>query len=440
VHLRPGQFWSVPLSDGRFGCGRVLGIDRNRGYGSRTWFLGAVLDWVDAEPPTAESIAGAPVLEVGHAHIDVITSDGGGILGESPLTEAPPDAEHVMSYWGAGYAKTRAERRFIAQDPPPRAERRFISSPLTDEMLAPSATGQGIVQFGYEPLEDDEYRRLAAWLEDYPEMTLRVYSSPAIRDLEFLRFFPSLQHFAADTLWNLASLDGLRHLPETLRSLGLGATKRQLDLRILERFPGLTELYLEKQHKGIEVLSQLTRLDELTLRSMTLPDLSLLLPLESLRSLDIKLGGTNDLTLLPRVGQLRYLELWRVRGLSDVSPVGSLPHLRHLFLQTLPQVIHLPDFSGARSLRRIELETMKGVRDLRPIAKAPALEELLLHDMPQLQPDDLRPFVGHPTLRALGVHLGSRRKNTEAAALLGLPEVEYTWNWRDDEASATPAR
>jgi hypothetical protein len=195
-------------------------------------------------------------------------------------------------------------------------------------------------------------------------MTLRVYSSAAIRDLEFLRFFPSLRNFAADTLVNLASLDGLRHLPETLQELGLGATKRQLDLRILERFPDLRALYLERQHKGIEVLSKLTSLDDLTLRSMTLPYLSLLVPLESLRSLDIKLGGTNDLALLPQVRQLRYLELWRIRGFSDASMVGRLPHLRHLFMQTLPQVTRLPDFGEARSLRRIELETMKGIRGI----------------------------------------------------------------------------
>ena len=26
VHLRPGQFWGVPLSDGRWACGRVLAV------------------------------------------------------------------------------------------------------------------------------------------------------------------------------------------------------------------------------------------------------------------------------------------------------------------------------------------------------------------------------------------------------------------------------
>jgi hypothetical protein len=182
----------------------------------------------------------------------------------------------------------------------------------------------------------------------------------------------------------------------------------------------------------VEVISGLTELGELTLRSMTLPDLSLLVPLESLRSLDIKLGGTNDLGLLPRIGRLHYLELWRIRGLSDVSTIGSLPHLRHLFLQTLPHVTALPDFAAARALRRIELETLKGIRDLRPLATAPALEELLLADMPQLEPDDLQPLVGHPTLRAVTAHLGGAKRNAEAKALLGLPEVDFGWNWRDD--------
>ncbi len=184
-------------------------------------------------------------------------------------------------------------------------------------------------------------------------MTPRVYSSATIRDLEFLRFFPSLREFSADTLWNLESLDGLRHLPESLRG---------------------------PRSRGNEAPARPPRARA---------------------------------PFLPRVGRLRYLELWRIRGLSDVSAVGSLPHLRLLFLQTLPHVTALPDFGEARVLRRIELETMKGIRDLAPIATAPALEELLLDDMPQLQPDDLRPLLGHRTLRAVTPNLGGAKKNAE---------------------------
>lgn len=53
--------------------------------------------------------------------------------------------------------------------------------------------------------------------------------------------------------------------------------------------------------------------------------------------------------------------------------------------------------------------------------------------MPQLQPDDLRPLDGHPTLRAVTAHIGGARKNAAARALLGLPEVKFDWDWRDDE-------
>jgi hypothetical protein len=73
------------------------------------------------------------------------------------------------------------------------------------------------------------------------------------------------------------------------------------------------------QSKNLDVVSGLTLLEELTLRSITLPDLSLLLPLPRLLSLELKLGGAKDLSLLPRIGQLRYLELWLVKGLSDLS-------------------------------------------------------------------------------------------------------------------------
>jgi len=76
---------------------------------------------------------------------------------------------------------------------------------------------------------------------------------------------------------------------------------------------------------------------------------------------------------------------------------------------------------------------MKGIRDLRPIATAPVLEELVLGDLAQLQPEDLRPLVGLPRLRAVTAHLGGAKKNAEAQALLGLPEVDFTWDWRDDE-------
>ena len=310
----------------------------------------------------------------------------------------------------------------------------MLDTPLTPPMLRPSPTGRGVVQFN-RLLTDAEFALLANWLRAYPEMTLRAYGSydRSIRDLEFLRFFPFLRRFAADALYDsLTSLDGLRHLPPDLEGLGIGVTRHPLDLAMIERFGALRTLFLEGQTRNIEVVSRLEALEDLTLRSITLPDLSLLLPLRRLVSLDLKLGGTKDLGLLPRVGRLRYLELWLIKGLSDVSAIAELPELRYLFLQALRRVEALPHLRSAMSLRRIHLETMKGLRDLRPLATAPALEELELVDMSQLQVHDLRPLIGLPNLRAASLGLGSVRRNEAAASLLGLPPVKGSFDWRAD--------
>lgn len=433
AHLRPGQFWSIPMSDGRFGCGRVLRVELDRP--SRTRFIGAILDWVGDVPPSSDAIAGSAVLTVGNAHVRLISFAGGAILGERPLAsdQLEPPAT-VSSYWGDGYAFARVERRFIAGDPPPTSDFRQVSSPLTGEMLQPSRTGRGVVQFNSR-LTDDDFRQLGEWFGQYPEMTLRAYGSydHSITDLEFLRFFPALRRFAADALWDsLRSLDGLRHLRDDVEELGIGATKAPLDLAVLSRFRELRWLFLEGQTKHLEVISALRALDDLTLRSITMPDLSLLLPMTGLRSLDLKLGGTRDLSLLPRLGELRYLELWMIRGLTDLAAVGRIASLRSLFLQALRQVEMLPDFRDATSLRRIRLETMKGVRDLRPLATAPALDGVELIDMRHLAPEDLAPLVGIAHLREVTPGLGSRRKNDAAATLLGLPPVRGPYDWAAD--------
>lgn len=446
AQLVPGQFWSIPLSDGRFGCGRVLRVDGDKPVGGRTRFIGAILDWVGDAPPTSEAIAGAAPLAIGNAHIRMLSFGGAAVLGERPLgldgIELPA---RVDTYWGEGYGQMRAERRFIAGDPPPTTDFRQVRSPLTAEMLRPSATGRGVVQFDRR-LTNDDFRRLGEWFRPYPEMTLRAYGSydHSILDLEFLRFFPTLRRFGADALWNsLTSLDGLRHLPAELEELGIGSTRVKLDLAILARFPELTWLFLEGQTKHLEVISGLAKLDDLTLRSITLPDLSLLVPLRRLRSLDLKLGGTRDLGLLPRVGELRYLELWMIRGLTDIGAVGQVATLRILFLQALRQVERLPDFRAATELRRVRLETMKGLRDLSPLATAPALEALECYDMRHLQPEDFAPLVGLPRLQAVTTGLRGYRKNDAASALLGLPRVDWADDWtkaRAPDARIGPAR
>ena len=95
-------------------------------------------------------------------------------------------------------------------------------------------------------------------------------------------------------------------LRSPLESFGFGQTKsRNISLDFLRRFTRLKDLGLQSHTKNIEAVSSLSHLEQLTLRSITLPDLKLLLPLRQLWSLDIKLGGTKDLRLLPQIGGLK---------------------------------------------------------------------------------------------------------------------------------------
>lgn len=82
--LEPGDFWSIPLQSGRYACGRVIGR-WPEGKGSRTGFLGGLLDWSSDAPPTEESIAGAVTVEQGGVHIKAILTTGGEIIGHRAL-------------------------------------------------------------------------------------------------------------------------------------------------------------------------------------------------------------------------------------------------------------------------------------------------------------------------------------------------------------------
>jgi len=85
--LVPGHFWALPLSDGSFGCGRVVQLKPREMTGARVAFLAAVLDWHSLEPPTSDSIALAPCVAQGQVHLKAITESGGAILGHRALDD-----------------------------------------------------------------------------------------------------------------------------------------------------------------------------------------------------------------------------------------------------------------------------------------------------------------------------------------------------------------
>jgi hypothetical protein len=291
----------------------------------------------------------------------------------------------------------------------------------------------------FDAVEDTTWKMLNDRLfTSRPEIELRVYGFYSSEcDLSFLGYLTNLHHFSADCLmraegiervadlprleslrvgiYNLESFDFLANLPaRNLRKLSLGATKsKKPALGHLERFGELRKLYVEGQQKEIEAISKLPCLEDLTLRSITVGDLDFIRHLKNLWSLDIKLGGTNNLAALADIDTIKYLELWQVRGLKDISVISTMRGLQYLFLQSLPHVANLPDSSNLRALRRVNLDSMKGLKDIRGLAKAPALEEFMHCSAHGMEPTHYADILKSKTLKRMSVGFGSARKNKE---------------------------
>jgi hypothetical protein len=275
-----------------------------------------------------------------------------------------------------------------------------------------------------------------------PEIELRVYGFYSMAcDLSFVRRVPNARRFSADCLmqasgmghlaalenlealsigiYSLDNFDFLRQLPSGIRKLSLAATKStKPQLHILSRFESLADLYLEGQQRGIGVLSELKKLEDLTLRSITTEGLDYISMLPQLRSLDIKLGGIKDLSAIAGSESIKYLELWQIRGLSDIRVVSSLAGLQSLFLQSLINVRAIPDLSKLHNLRRLHLENLKGLKDVSAIRHAPALEEFLHISAQNIQPEMYKDLMSMQSLKYVHVGYGSRKKNEEFKALV----------------------
>lgn len=313
-------------------------------------------------------------------------------------------------------------------NPADRAVLRVASPVKFGDLDEPSACPLRLIVKG--PLTPDDARRLSEYSRHFSSLTICIPNFGEPCGTDFLQYFPHLNAFEL-LAFDFDDFPGLEALPSTLTKLGLAQTKsKRHSLAFLRNFKDLRCLSVEAHTKDIEAISDLQSLEDLTLRSITLPNLAILEPLKNLCSLDIKLGGTKDLALLPRVGKLRYLELWMVKGLTDLNPIAEVVTLQNLFLQALKNVTALPSFEKLIHLRRVELDQMQGLTDLTPVSQAPALEELLIGGVRNLDTLHFEPLLHHPSLRAVNVGLGSAKKNAAVESYLGRASVEPTFEYR----------
>ncbi|MFC1746035.1 hypothetical protein ACFL35_18730 [Candidatus Riflebacteria bacterium] len=305
---------------------------------------------------------------------------------------------------------------------------RQIRAPLDDKQLQPLDGRCRVVQFS-EPLSIEEHKKLAIFISENKGISFRIFGHRGFPcNLNFLKYYPFLKDFQID-VHTLNDVSGLNYLTEELESLSITQTEPEKhSMKILEKFSGLKSLFIEGQSNDIAAIGSLLKLEELTLSSLELPDLSFLKTLRNLLSLEIKLGITRDLCSLPQIEQLRYLKISMVACPGNMAMLSEIKTLQYLFLQTLITVLYLPSFSPLKKLRRLYIENLKSLKDLQPAAHAPNLEELVVLGMTHLTPSDFKPFQKHKNLKRARICMGSLQKNREVKELLGLEDVKNLKN------------
>ncbi len=98
--LQAGQFWSIPLRNGSYGCGVVVELDKKSGV---AFFHGVLLDWRDSTPPTqAVVISSTEILAKSFCGAAAITVGGGRIEGrvevERLAIELPEEIDSVAGH------------------------------------------------------------------------------------------------------------------------------------------------------------------------------------------------------------------------------------------------------------------------------------------------------------------------------------------------------
>jgi hypothetical protein len=268
-----------------------------------------------------------------------------------------------------------------------------------------------------------------------PDIVLRVYAHYGETcDLSFIHRIPSLRRFYANSLskakgieavteliklehlsvgiFNLDNFDFLHKINPNLKRLTLGNTQsKKPKIESIKRFKNLEFLYLEGQQKGIEAIRELKDLKKIVLRSISTNNIDFLENLKNLWSVEILLGGIKNFSALETLTSLKYLELFHVRHLSDLSFISRLETLQDLCLQSLKQVKKLPDFSNNKLLRRITLENLKGLTDLSSLKNAPCLKEFLYISAENLQPENILPVLENPSVENVTCGFGSDKKN-----------------------------
>jgi len=176
------------------------------------------------------------------------------------------------------------------------------------------------------------------------------------------------------------------------------AERERHDLREeLNRFP-CVRVSINGTPDNLAALSDHQEIEEVSLRSCDLLDLSALHGLSRLRRLDVSFGPLSNLELSFCSCTLEVLALSRLRRLKDLSTLPFLPKLEHLVVSHIHSFVP-PDFRMLPNLRQLSIWNTDW-QSLNWLVNLPHLETLHISQI-KVEDKDWKPILGLKRLRHL---------------------------------------
>lgn len=271
----------------------------------------------------------------------------------------------------------------------------------------------------------------------YPQTGFRIYGyTQSNLDLSFLKYLSNLEKltidcgqsidnsFAFEYLTKLKSLmincylledfKFLEKLSDTLEQFAMETKKTSFDISALSKFKKLKVLNLSGYKKNIETLVNLTLLESLMLKGITLEDLTFLNGIKNLKSLKIHRGNTKDFSGLYGNNSITSLQIFRVTKFTDVDLIANLPHLISVELSQLAHIEHLPNLSKHKALKHISLNEMKSLTDLCQLEFVKNLESVSFSCCPSaFEPECIIPVLKNPSITECSFYTSSEKKNRQ---------------------------
>ena len=236
-------------------------------------------------------------------------------------------------------------------------------------------------------LPDEAYQKIDEILSLRPDITFRLFDfddedkvdisfllkMPHLKNLWFncIDFKKNQQKINFDVLarlrlkqfyiecFDLRNYEFIKYLSDDLEELIIIADTMGpgvvFDCAWLLKYVNLKSLWLgKKAKKNLELLSQLPKLKDLTLRGIKIADFSFLHKM-NLEKLALLWNSNNDLHELAKLKNLHEIELWRINKLDDISFIEDMTNLEIIRLEDLKHVTSLPDLSKLTKLKKIVL-------------------------------------------------------------------------------------